>query len=843
MKRIFTYSFIISLLSIIIPDADLWAQKSPVSELEMKIKRIKEVHLEGTNVIFEIPFTKTGQQSNIQRIQTTNFIVNYTGFSAEAQDAFQRAVDLWDNLIDTELPIRIDATWLPIEPNATLGFATTSSVLANFPAAPQTNVWYPIALAEKITGQALNDPDEPDIISAFNSDRTDWYFGDPSGIGSNDIDVFSVVMHEIGHGLGFAGFFVTVENDIGIILSDGNGLVDNFTTFIENQGGTNLFANFTDNTSELGDQLTSDALFFKGVILENTPCGQCDSNGRAKIYAPDPFNPGSSFSHLDETTFVGTSNGLMTPFAEAGNVDDIPGISLQMLYDMGWWWTVIQHDPLNDTEDTVSNVTVTAQLISDTDYDTSSFTLHYSYDDFGAMDSTLTMVNDGSGNFSTDILVSGTEELISYYLTLNDEFSRVINNPGSAPEFFFQFRTGKDEEGPEIVHNPPTTFITESEVSLDFLANVTDNLGIDTIFIEMDLNGVALTSFGLDFDPGEFAPDKYTSTLDLRNFTFVDGDLITYRITATDSAINPNTSFHPSSTEFHEITVEGISATLDDYENDFELDNNDFFGDLFTAQLVVGFTDRAFHSPHPYEAAGTGNKIFLISQLKSPIRIKPDSATVIFDEIVLVEPPNLPDLWDLVFVEGSKNGGATWIPFIDGYDSSDDPNWLSAWNSGLTNGQDSDTPGNAGLYKERVIDMLSNPNFAPGDEVLIRFRLFSDPFAFGWGWAIDNLKIQKPQDAITGIEELISSESDLKIYPNPTHDGLVTILVNFTKPVDKIKVSVTGILGNQMIVDEISNVGNVFNYEVQLKDYPPGIYLVNLQFNEGMITRKIFKSN
>jgi hypothetical protein len=34
-----------------------------------------------------------------------------------------------------------------------------------------------------------------------------------------------------------------------------------------------------------------------------------------------------------------------------------------------------------------------------------------------------------------------------------------------------------------------------------------------------------------------------------------------------------------------------------------------------------------------------------------------------------------------------------------------------------------------------------NENIASGDILLIRFRLYSDPAAVGWGWAIDNLSV------------------------------------------------------------------------------------------------------
>ena len=85
-------------------------------------------------------------------------------------------------------------------------------------------------------------------------------------------------------------------------------------------------------------------------------------------------------------------------------------------------------------------------------------------------------------------------------------------------------------------------------------------------------------------------------------------------------------------------------------------------------------------------------------------------------------------------------------------------------------------------------------------------------------------------------------ENGLRIYPNPTSGGTVKIQVNFARAVEKVRVSVTGILGNQVLVDEIPNVGHVLNYEVQLGNYPAGIYLVTLQMNEGTVTRKIIKS-
>jgi hypothetical protein len=95
-------------------------------------------------------------------------------------------------------------------------------------------------------------------------------------------------------------------------------------------------------------------------------------------------------------------------------------------------------------------------------------------------------------------------------------------------------------------------------------------------------------------------------------------------------------------------------------------------------------------------------------------------------------------------VEGSKDGGITWVPVADGYDSRDKAEWLNQYNSTMA-GQNSTAQGIPALYRTRNLDLLEK--FDPGQVVAIRFRLFSDPFAVGWGWSIDNLAIQVDTDA------------------------------------------------------------------------------------------------
>ena len=80
--------------------------------------------------------------------------------------------------------------------------------------------------------------------------------------------------------------------------------------------------------------------------------------------------------------------------------------------------------------------------------------------------------------------------------------------------------------------------------------------------------------------------------------------------------------------------------------------------------------------------------------------------------------------------------GVNWIPIQDGYDSRADDRWLFVYD---TNGDGADY-----LYKKQDVDLFNT--FSPGDEVMFRFRLYSDQNTVAWGWAVDEVYIQDATD-------------------------------------------------------------------------------------------------
>lgn len=258
---------------------------------------------------------------------SANIVVTYSGFPAAAKTAFQRAVDLWSTLIESDVPIRIQATYKAL-PTGVLGGAGPADAIANFPGAPQTNTWFPVALANARYGSDLSA--EPDVIAEFQSNTSKWYFGTDGNVPANKLDFTTVVLHEIGHGLGIVDSFDVAGNRGSWGL--GSPYPFRYDRLVQNSAGTSL-ASVTNNSTALATYLQSGTLRWGGSQ-------GVAANGGTKphIYSPSPYEPGSSIGHLDEDVYAtGTPNALMTPYLEDGEALHDPGdVALAMMRDLGW---------------------------------------------------------------------------------------------------------------------------------------------------------------------------------------------------------------------------------------------------------------------------------------------------------------------------------------------------------------------------------------------------------------------------------------------------------------------------------------------------------------------------
>ena len=149
-------------------------------------------------------------------------------------NVFKEAARIWGGLLPSNVDVRINSSFQALSCDATtavLGSAGATSSFANFPHAPVANTWsYPKALADKLAGTEINSGSSA-IAAQFNSELgktgcltgVSFYLGLDSNPGNN-INLLSVVLHEFGHGLGFASF----ANSSGTFSGGRPGIFDRF---------------------------------------------------------------------------------------------------------------------------------------------------------------------------------------------------------------------------------------------------------------------------------------------------------------------------------------------------------------------------------------------------------------------------------------------------------------------------------------------------------------------------------------------------------------------------------------------------------------------------------------
>src|SRR5258708_1706960 len=157
-----------------------------------------------------------------------------TTLGAQRLNLFQHAAAIWGAILPSVVTIQVRSQFDPQTCNATsaiLGSAGPVTIAHDFPGAILTGHWYHAALANRLAG-ADQDPTTPDINATFNSTidagtclgGAKWYYGFDGNEGSN-IELLPVLLHEMGHGLGFS---TTTSGSTGAFLGSFPEAFDHF---------------------------------------------------------------------------------------------------------------------------------------------------------------------------------------------------------------------------------------------------------------------------------------------------------------------------------------------------------------------------------------------------------------------------------------------------------------------------------------------------------------------------------------------------------------------------------------------------------------------------------------
>ncbi len=703
-----------------------------------------------TSVDTFIPPRRTVSAQANNPPSTDLFNTAFRNVPEAAKTAIIYALDLWDDHISSPVPIDISFTWREFDNEGggrTLASASPGTFLNDLPAFPQANVFYPIALADRFLRQSQFS-NRYDIRVNLGADIP-WYFGIDGNCPPSQFDLVSVVLHEVGHGLGI----IDTANPLtppGSEPEDATrasiGFVGGdpfpYDTLLTVNTGEKLLNNpaFPNLSESLLTVLTDGDLFLTGPVLTTLNLTQ-----NAVVYTPSEYDSGSSIAHLDENTYrPGNENSLMTPFLSRGEVVHDPGpIILAALADMGWQHTWFIHENIRDIEDIETPIVITTGIESDnTALNELQPIIHYRMPNVAGnpFQSMQMVFNNESRQFEATLPAPIDSTTLGYRFEVEDSVGRVFTFPREDTALLFNARIGFTDIQDPIINHTTDSFIFSYINEYIIEVEVTDNVGIESVVLDWNLDGGAERANIME----SVGNNRYRVKLEFPN-SLAGFNQFNYRFVVTDSSGNSNVANAPI-TGFFQIPIEAIFPAVIDYQNDFDQGDVEIISEGMGISTPNGFDSANLGTPHPYASPEQSEAFFeYTAVLRKPIIVQPNTA-IRFNEIVLVEPGEDGtlfgdfDFWDFVVVEATSNGGQTWFPLTDGWDSRDNPIWQNRYNSNLVS-NNSRAVGTPLIFRQRTISLSQTVNVEPGDFIIIRFRLFSDPFANGWGWAIDNLEI------------------------------------------------------------------------------------------------------
>lgn len=275
---------------------------------------------------------------------------------AQALNAFQYAADLLGALLYSDVQVIVTARFMPrngmgqplLECGnswAVLGSASPAWVCVTHQINdhPNADLWYPGALCNRLAGERLEDefdvPYAEDIEADFNGrvgsagclSSSDWYFGFNANAPSGDIDLVTVVLHELSHGLGF----ISYATPNGHPLSD---TPDVFMAYAYDNEQSRYWFQMTDSQRATSSE-NDPSVVWRGprtvAAAQSYLTAGKDVNNRPRLYTPTTYESGSSVSHF---TTSANPHLLMEP-SISSSVDHVANgidLTLPFLQDIGW---------------------------------------------------------------------------------------------------------------------------------------------------------------------------------------------------------------------------------------------------------------------------------------------------------------------------------------------------------------------------------------------------------------------------------------------------------------------------------------------------------------------------
>jgi subtilisin family serine protease len=397
----------------------------------------------------------------------------------------------------------------------------------------------------------------------------------------------------------------------------------------------------------------------------------------------------------------------------------------------------IAHTPLTDTEDTLSDYVVQANVTSSAGV----AQVYLYWDDDGTLPfANRTLMTDLGGGLYQGSIPAHSGNQLDYFVYAVNSNGLAKTQPGGAPYNYYSFYAGPDPYPPAISHTPLANTINLSgPYRID--AVITDNYGVfpDSSYIHYKINSgpentpILMTSTGSDFS-GSIGLPAHIYT----------GDTIHYYITAVDTSGQRNVGRSPAG-DFHSfVMVDSVMVT--NFDNSQYLSEWDSLGGTMAWRTFTA-------SPRSAPAAMRTGTINYLVNSTLVLQLKPDHG---LNLDAYADNNNWIKLYwyqkgvigagDSAFIEVSKDGIA----------------WqVLKYRTGITTSWLLDSADVGGILGTK----------AGNDSILFRFNFKSNSATTAYGWLLDDvyLKVQpfpsgvagKPEELVVGVFALDQNR------PNP----------------------------------------------------------------------------
>lgn len=272
----------------------------------------------STAITVSVPVTPLAVVTN-----KVTYVFNYTSgsqyWTAAAKAALQNSADRVASYFIVSQPVTLTFNVTATDDSDSGTLASTGSDLTS----SDRGFFNTVVQYKMLTGIDANGAaDDGDIDVNFG---INWAYGDYAG--RSQYDFISTMMHELLHAYGFLAYIDEAGYNSGTTWTTFDSFIGTSTRTRVINPSTYRFLTVY-NTNLTGG---AGGLYFLGA---NAIAAY---GGPVPLFTPNPWEAGSSVSHLDDDTFTGANAQLMNAYADTGlGIRTLSDIELGILKDIGY---------------------------------------------------------------------------------------------------------------------------------------------------------------------------------------------------------------------------------------------------------------------------------------------------------------------------------------------------------------------------------------------------------------------------------------------------------------------------------------------------------------------------